>query len=90
MGKEEHQEAIARVLAVKAKAKDDLLSRANVIGLGIGYKTVGGEQTGEVALVVLVSHKLPLAALTDHDRLPSEIEGVPIDVPEVGSIAPQG
>lgn len=84
------QEAIDRALAVKAKAKADLLSRANVIGLGIGLKTVGGEKTEQIALVVLVSRKLPPSALGAHDRLPSEIEGVPIDVQEVGEIRPQG
>jgi hypothetical protein len=90
MVNEERQQAIDRVLAVKAKVKEDLLSRANVIGLGIGFKTVEGKQTEEIALVVLVSRKLPPTALAAQDRLPSEIEGVPIDVQEVGLIAPQG
>jgi len=89
MAKQERQQAIDRALAVKEKVKEDLLSRANVIGLGIGLKTVGGEQTGEIALVVLVSRKLPPADLAARDRLPSEIEGVPIDVRQVGEIRPQ-
>lgn len=86
----ERQQAINRALAVKEKSKADLLSRANVIGLGIGLKTVGGKQTGEIALVVLVSRKLPPVALAAHDHLPSEIEGVPVDVQEVGEIRPLG
>ncbi len=86
---ENQQSAIDRALAVKEKFKQDLLSRENVIGLGVGLKTVGGQQTGEVSLVVLVTHKLPLAALAARDRLPSEIEGVPLDVQEVGEIRSQ-
>ena len=88
MNQEERQRAIDQALAVKDKFKDDLLSRENVIGLGIGMQTVGGQQTGEVALVVLVTHKVPLASLASQDLLPTEIEGVPIDVQEVGEIQP--
>lgn len=90
MANEERQAAIDRALAVKAKAKEELLNKANVIGLGIGLKTVGGEQTGDVSLVVLVSQKLPPADLAACDLLPAEIDGVPIDVQEVGKIRPQG
>ena len=88
MNQEDRQRAIDQALAIKGKYKDDLLSRENVIGLGIGLKTVGGQQTGEVALVVLVSRKVPQASLASQDQLPAEIEGVPIDVQEVGDIQP--
>lgn len=82
--------AFERAAIVKERVKDDLLSRANVIGVGIGYKTVGGQRTDQVALVVLVTHKLPADGLAKHDRLPSEIEGVAVDVQAIGDIRAQG
>jgi hypothetical protein len=39
--------------------------------------------------VVLVTQKLPEAALAPKDVIPAEIEGVPVDVQEVGTIKAQ-
>lgn len=89
MKPEETQVTLERVRAIKEKFQDQLLSRENVIGLGIGLRTVGGQQTDEIALVVLVSHKVPTSALAVRDRLPSQIEGVPVDVQEIGEIGIQ-
>lgn len=75
-----------RVRAVKDAYGDQLMSLPNVVGLGIGLRHVGGEPTGEVALVVLVTRKLPEVQLEEGGILPQEIEGVPVDVQEVGEI----
>jgi hypothetical protein len=88
MKQEDRQRAIEQALVIKEKVKDDLLSRRNVVGLGIGLKTVAGQKTGEIALVVLVSRKEPMASLAVQDCIPTEIEGVLIDVQEVGEIQP--
>jgi len=83
------QASIARVEAVKRAYEDELLARANVVGVGIGLRRTGGAQINQVALVVLVSRKLPRSRLALDDVIPSEIEGVPVDVQEVGEIQAQ-
>ena len=48
-----------------------------------------GETTGEVALIVLVEQKKPLAALSAEDVIPPELEGMRTDVYEVGYLRAQ-
>ncbi|MGD8603624.1 MAG: hypothetical protein PVF49_03530 [Anaerolineales bacterium] len=81
------QDAYERVRQVKETYGKQLMELPNVVGLGIGLRHVGGEPTGEVALVVLVLRKLPAASLDQDDLLPQEIDGVPVDVQEVGEIS---
>jgi hypothetical protein len=69
---------------VKEASKDNLLAMQNVVGVGVGYKTKSGEQTDDYAVVVMVSRKLPLQALSSEAVLPKNVEGVNIDVIEVG------
>ena len=71
---------------VKRAYQAELMAKANVVGVGVGYRQVGGERTETVALVVMVSRKLPAAQLAPQDVLPNEIEGVPVDVQEVGEV----
>jgi hypothetical protein len=64
------------------------MSYPNVVGVADGIKAKRGEPTGERCLVVLVKRKLPKSKLGKTEILPREIEGVPIDVVEVGKIEP--
>jgi hypothetical protein len=73
-----------QVKEIKEKYQKQLLARANVVGLGIGYRIRRGESTGEHSLIVMVERKLPPEALEEQDLLPREIEGIPVDVQEVG------
>lgn len=86
MGSEEEME---RVRAVKARYEQKLMRLPNVIGVGIGLREVGGQITDQVALSVLVSHKVPLEQLRPRDRIPGELDGVPVDVREVGTFRAQ-
>ncbi len=80
------QAAVQRVQAVKQVYQPMLMSLPNVVGLGVGLRHAGGRRTDEVALVVMVSKKLPADLLTQDDLIPSEIEGVLVDVKEVGQL----
>jgi hypothetical protein len=71
---------------VKEASKDNLLAMQNVVGVGIGYQIKGGESTGNYAIVVMVSRKLPLPALAPNTILPKNVDGVTIDVIEVGEL----
>jgi hypothetical protein len=75
-----------QLLNVKRAHERELLEKPNVVGVGIGYRQVGGESTDTLALVVLVTEKVPQSRLDPSDQIPSAIEGVPVDVQEVGKI----
>jgi hypothetical protein len=45
-----------------------------------------GKPTNEHVITVLVSRKVPRKSLTKSSLLPSQIDGIPIDVVEVGPI----
>lgn len=66
-----------------------LLALANVVGVGVGLRQRGGELTDEIALVVMVQRKLPPDGLDPADHIPAEIEGVPVDVQEIGHVSAQ-
>ncbi len=79
--------AYERVAIVKEAFTEDLLAKPNVIGVGVGLREREGELTDEIVLVVLVKKKLPRTEIEPDDLIPTEIQGVPIDVQEVGEIA---
>ena len=61
-----------------------LLARANVVGVGIGHKVVGGEETDETCIVVFVERKVPPEALRRRDLVPPTLRGIRTDVVETG------
>ncbi len=77
---------IEKIRAVRDRHQEHLLKQKNVVGLGIGYKEIEGQETGLLSLVVMVRKKESPSQLDATDLLPSEIEGVPVDVKEVGDI----
>lgn len=83
-------EDLERVRTVKALHENELMSKANVVGVGIGLRQRGGEPTGEPAIVVSVTHKLPPSQLAPGDVIPRELEGIPVDVQVVGKLRAQG
>ena len=72
--------------AVKATYEAELMGKANVVGVGIGFRQQGGESVGEPALVVSVTRKVPIAQLRPEDVIPSELEGVSVDVQAIGRL----
>jgi hypothetical protein len=73
-----------RVRAVKQKHERALLRKKNVVGVGIGLRQKDGEFTDQIVLTVMVARKEPVSQLACRDRIPTELEGVPVDVQEVG------
>src|SRR5450755_502852 len=66
-----------------------LLAKANVVGVAVGFKTAKGSTSGDMAVIVLVQQKKPLAALSAEDVIPTEVEGLQTDVFEVGYLRAQ-
>ena len=83
------QAAFDRVKIVKQNYERELMSKANVVGVGIGFRQKGGLRTDTVVLVVMVEKKVPGSQLAPGDLIPAEIDGVQIDVQEVGKIRAQ-
>ena len=79
-------QAIEQIKAVKARYETKLMGLANVVGVAVGFKYKDGQLTDELAVVVNVIQKKPLAELAKRDIVPVELDGVPTDVQEVGQI----
>lgn len=76
-----------RILAVMNTHEEELLSKANVVGVAIGFQRTNEESTGNLAIVVMVSNKVSKSLLSSSDQIPVSIDGIPIDVQEVGEIS---
>jgi hypothetical protein len=82
----DHDQAIQRASELKISMEAELLRKPNVVGVGVGLRHKDGEFTEEVALIVMVSKKVPEVELAPEDKIPEEIDNVPIDVLEVGEL----
>lgn len=80
------QDILVKAKSVLETHREQLLSKANVVGVGVGLQQSKGHYTDTLALIVLVTQKLPPEALADDDLLPKEIEGFPVDVQETGRL----
>jgi hypothetical protein len=75
-----------RARRIKQVHGEQLMAKANVVGVGIGQRVVGGQRTRQIGLVVLVHKKLPVDLVAPEDVIPNEIDGVIVDVQEVGNL----
>jgi hypothetical protein len=78
-----------QAMTVKRAHQDELMRKANVVGVGVGLRQKSGALTDEVVLVVMVKQKVRRKRLAPADVIPAEIDGVPVDVQEVGEIEAQ-
>lgn len=63
---------------------------ANVVGFGHGVKWIDGQATGEAAVLVFVTQKVPESQLPERDVIPRTMDdGTPTDVVAVGHVAAQ-
>lgn len=77
---------LAQIRRAAAEYSEQVFRYPNVIGYGVGQKTIKGKKTGEPCLVVFVQRKLPISALRADEILPREVAtqhgALPIDVVE--------
>lgn len=66
------------------KHVDELLSKPDVYAVGLGEKMSKGRRTGKRALICSIKKKKPLAQLAKEEMIPSEIDGIPTDIVEIG------
>ena len=79
-------QVIARALKLN---EDELLSKVNVVGVGIGEKIRGGFSQGRLCLKIYVEKKLIAKKLTKAEFIPQEISRIETDVEEAGKIIAQ-
>ena len=77
------------VKSAKESHKAEILSKPNVVGVGMGYKEVHGRVTDELVIKTLVRQKVPLAGLPAQAVIPQQVDGIPTDVVAVGEIKAQ-
>lgn len=76
----------ARIAEVRARHEPELMRYPNVVGVSEGIEVKRGKPTGRLCIVVYVKRKVPKAKLAKRHTLPERIEGVSVDVVEVGSV----
>jgi len=79
------QEGLERARAVKKKYEAELLQKANVVGVGIGLDDETSDEL-EPVLVVNVTHKVAWNELAPEDRIPKELDDVPVEVEAIGHV----
>ena len=65
---------------------EPLLNKANVVGIGLGYRQVKGFYTSQFCIHVLVNKKINSSYLPFEDRIPNVYMGYKTDVIETGEI----
>ncbi len=78
-----------RAQEAKRAHEDELMRKANVVGVGVGLVQRRGAPTSGVGVIVLVRRKVPADQLAPDDIIPSTLNDVPVDVREVGDISIQ-
>ena len=80
------------VVEVQARYTDYLMNKPNVVGVSIGLADTDSDGDLDVVyycIVVLVSTKVDEDNLEPAERIPSELDGVPVRVQEIGEISAQ-
>lgn len=72
------------------QARHKLLHLQNVVGMGIGYKEIGAENTGEPSFIIYVEKKLPAGNLMRGQAIPRKIGDLNTDVVEIGVVRALG
>lgn len=73
----------------RAKHTKELMQKANVVGVGLGYKQKKGKHTKQISIVVFVEKKFLLDELLPKDVVPMQLNGFDTDVIESGKFYAQ-
>lgn len=78
----EHTHTRGEIRPAKQAIEDRLLALPGVQGVDIGHKISHGEVTDQLSIIVYVAEKKDPSALSEEERIPAEIDGIPTDVQE--------
>lgn len=89
-GKSSFTEQVTRIMEVRRKYEEELRKKPNVVGFGVGCREKDGKWIeGKVVLKVNVSRKVDPKQLEPDEVIPAVLEGIEIDVVEVGDLKAQ-
>lgn len=71
---------------VKKEFQEKIFKKANVVGVGIGYKFREKEKTDEMCIVCLVEKKINIEKLKKRDIIPEKIKEFKTDIMQVGKL----
>ena len=74
---------LARLREVKAKYEASLLSKPNVVAVGIGMPLCEGQPVGPPGIIVSVTHKVDAQDLAEEELVPKSLEEIPVWVEEI-------
>jgi len=77
----------SEAIRIKEIYGEEILRKANVIGIAVGTMIRRGQVEIQTGLIVLVSQKIPKSRLDPQDVIPRELEGIPVDVQEAGNFS---
>lgn len=77
------------IQSVKGRYEAELLQKANVVGVGVGLRMRQGQPVGPPAIIVNVTHKVPLDELHPNDRIPRTLDGIRVWVEVIGEVRAQ-
>jgi len=69
--------------------REELLSKPNVVGVAVGFQKQADLSTQNLAIVVLVDTKVAAGSLTESEVIPASIDGILVDVQEIGIMRAQ-
>ncbi|MDD3653201.1 MAG: hypothetical protein PHO01_03285 [Desulfotomaculaceae bacterium] len=75
-----------KLLSALKKNRTKFLGLKNVVGIGVGYKQAGENDTGQPAFIVYVEKKLPRTDLSRSHIVPRKVDGLETDVVEIGVV----
>lgn len=75
-----------KIRKIRDKYEQELMKINGVVGVGVGKKVVAGKESGQLAIIVFVAKKLPRSQLEKTSIIPESLEGIPVDVQEVGVV----
>jgi hypothetical protein len=75
---------------VQGQREEELLDKANVVGVGVANKWSKGVNTGDLAIAVLVRNKEEEGLLDSSDKIPKTLKNLKTDVYEVGELMAGG
>jgi hypothetical protein len=81
---DDNEQMMARITEIQSRYTEYLMRKPHVTGVAAGMRCRHGITTNQLCLVVMVDEKVNIDELDPDDRIPEEIEGVPVDVQEMG------
>jgi len=86
---EELNQKIRKASEVQARYATQLMSKQHVVGVAVGHPVQNGVSSPDVGVIVMVDRKVNPGQLAPNDLIPTQLDGVPVDVQETGGFSAQ-